>query len=165
MKQKKKNAIKLLFAVFLMGLTSSKLQAQQAVIASGNNASGGGGTASYSVGQMIQVNNSSADGSAIQGIQFAFDGANLSIIDLQTNLEITTYPNPTTSVIHVNIDKVDQNTFDYQLFSISGQLVRRGKVQSKTTKIDVNNLETASYILKINNSSNQTTKSFKIIKN
>lgn len=163
MKQKKKNAIKLLFAVFLMGLTLSKLQAQQAVIASGNNASGGGGTVSYSVGQMLHVNNSGEDGSAIQGIQFAFDDANLSIIDLQTNFEIKTYPNPTTSVLNVNISGTEKAPMDYQLFNTSGQIVRKGRVNGNSTKILVNDLPTASYILKIHN--NQTTKSFKIIKN
>ncbi|XCF07577.1 T9SS type A sorting domain-containing protein [Tamlana crocina] len=163
MKQQRKKALKLALATAFFGLAANQMDAQQTMVASGNNATGSGGSISYSVGQMIHVNNSSEDGSAIQGIQFAFDDANLSIIDLQTNFEITTYPNPTTSILNVNINGIEEAPMDYQLFNTSGQIVRKGRVNGSSTKILVNDLPTASYILKIQN--NQTTKSFKIIKN
>ena len=85
----------LLFFVF------SKTHAQEVILTSGGNASGSGGTASYSIGQIVQNTITGTNGSAIQGIQFYFESSTLTITDFETNLSISTYPNPTSSFLNI----------------------------------------------------------------
>ena len=62
-----------LSAVLLLGLVLTGLQAQTSVNATGTNASGSGGTVSYSVGQVVYTNNTGTNGSVAQGVQQAFE--------------------------------------------------------------------------------------------
>jgi len=49
--------------VLLLGIGLTGLQAQTSVNATGGNASGGGGSASYSVGQVVYTTNTGTSGS------------------------------------------------------------------------------------------------------
>ena len=60
-----------LSAVLLLGLTS--LQAQTAIIASGGNASGSGGSMSFSVGQIVYNTNSGTNASVAEGVQQPYE--------------------------------------------------------------------------------------------
>ena len=62
-----------LSAVLLLGLGLTGLQAQESVNATGGNASGSGGSASYSVGQVVYTNNTGTSGSVAQGVQQPFE--------------------------------------------------------------------------------------------
>ncbi len=148
----------LFFAVF------SKIQAQQVIVASGNTIAGNGGSASYSVGQIVQSTNSGANGTAFQGIQLYFEDATLTIIDLDTQMDITTYPNPTSSFINIMLQFTPGHPLNYVLYNAVGGVVLSGKIKGSTTNIPVHDLSVASYLLKINNAST-TLKIFKIIKN
>lgn len=55
-----------LCAVLLLGLGLTRLQAQEAIPASGGNATGNGGSASYSVGQVVYTTNTGTNGSAVR---------------------------------------------------------------------------------------------------
>ncbi|MFI1770502.1 T9SS type A sorting domain-containing protein [Thalassobellus citreus] len=150
-------------AVVLFPYTIS--YAQDVLLASGNTTTDTGGSVSYSVGQIMQQNATNSNGSVVKGIQFNFDASSLTVIDLETNLDVSTYPNPTTSILNVQIDNFKPKAMSYKLFDISGKLITSGTIKDKTTKINVNHLEMATYLLKINNTHNHTTKTFKIIKN
>jgi len=63
-----------LSAVLLLGIGLTGLQAQESVNATGGNALGNGGTASYSVGQMIYTTNTGTGGNTVaQGVQQPFE--------------------------------------------------------------------------------------------
>lgn len=148
-------------AVLFSGL--STVQSQEVVLSSGGNATGSGGDASYSVGQIIQTTISGNDGTAIQGIQFYFESETLTIIDLDTNLEIYTYPNPTTSILNLKIDGFNNQLLSYKLFNLLGVTVSSGDITQAHRKINLEDLPSATYMLQIINNNN-TIKTFKVIK-
>ena len=67
---KKMKTVALLLLVF--GITTA--QAQQAITATGGNASGSGGTIAYSVGQIVYTTYTGATGSVAQGVRRATPG-------------------------------------------------------------------------------------------
>jgi hypothetical protein len=149
----------LLFSIF------NTVQAQEVILPSGGNASGSGGTASYSVGQMVQNTITGTNGfSAIQGIQFYIASSTLAITDFETNLNISTYPNPTSSFLNIKIQGIQENTLSYKLFNILGKLLISGDIKNNTAEINVEQLPSATYLLRVSNSNN-ITKTYKIIKN
>ncbi len=87
-----------LSAVLLLGLGLTGLQAQTSVNATGTNASGSGGTVSYSVGQVVYTTNTGASGSVAQGVQQPFEISIVTGIEEAKgiNLSVSAYPNPTT---------------------------------------------------------------------
>jgi len=148
----------LLFFVF------SKTHAQEVILTSGGYASGSGGTASYSIGQIVQNTITGTNGSAIQGIQFYIASSTLAITDFETNLSISTYPNPTSSFLNIKVQGNQENTLSYKLFNILGELLISGDIKNNTAEINVEQLPSATYLLRVSNSNN-ITKTYKIIKN
>ena len=102
MKHKK---LKLMVLQFGLGLA---VHAQQAVIATGGNASGSGGTVAYSVGQIVYKTNIGPNGSVSNGIQQAFEISTLTgIEDNKISLNLQVYPNPTNGYLTLSIDKTE----------------------------------------------------------
>lgn len=155
---------KQLFMILLLCSGFSTIQSQESILAAGGNISGSGGSANYSVGQTIQNTNTGANGSAIQGIQFYFESSTLTIIDLDTNFNIVTYPNPTSSILNIKIEGSQNKSLSYKLFTSLGVLITSGNITNNVAKIDMNHLPIATYLLKVS-SDNKNIKNFKIIKN
>jgi len=62
-----------LCALLLFGLGLTGLQAQESVNAAGGNASGSGGTVSYTVGQVVYTTKTGTNGSVAEGVQQAYE--------------------------------------------------------------------------------------------
>ena len=142
------------------------LSAQQANPSSGGNASGTGGTVSYSVGQIDYISNSSTGGSVSQGVQQPFEIFALTGIkstkDLSINL--TAFPNPTADFLTLRIESATSKNLTYQLFDMHGKLIATQKISEKETNIAMSNYAAATYFIKITEN-NSILKTFKIIKN
>jgi hypothetical protein len=155
-----KTTITLLFVLFAV----FTIRAQDAMVASGGNASGAGGSASYSVGQAFYTNNSSSTGSLVQGVQQAFEIITLSNPELTAvTLFAVAYPNPTTDKIVLSLGNLDLTALSYVLYDLTGRIVLNALVQGFETEIAVQNLPWGAYILQLNKN-NTELKTFKIIK-
>ena len=94
-----------LSAILLFGIGLTGLQAQTSGNATGGNASGSGGSVSYSVGQVVYTTNIGTNGSVAQGVQQPYEISVVTAIE-QTktiNLLVTAYPNPATDYLTLNI--------------------------------------------------------------
>ncbi|MDO9185332.1 MAG: T9SS type A sorting domain-containing protein [Bacteroidia bacterium] len=153
-----------LSALFLLGFGMTVLIAQEAIPASGSNASGNGGTMSYTVGQVIYTTNTDTNGSIAQGVQQPYEISVVAgIADANgINLILSAYPNPVTEYIKLKADKTENLT--YQLYDINGKLLENKKIESNETNIVMSNFVNAIYFLKITGNSKEV-KTFKIIKN
>ena len=150
--------------LFLLGFGLLTAQAQQAITATGGDASGSGGTVAYSVGQIVYTTNTGTNGSVAQGVQQSYIiSIVLGIEDNSTKLELTAYPNPTTNFLTLNVGNAELSTLRFQLYDISGKLIESRKIISSTETIGMENLPSAIYFLKVANN-NQEVKTFKIIK-
>jgi hypothetical protein len=156
-----------LFLLFGLGLTS--LQAQESVNASGGNALGSGGSASYSAGQVVYTTQTNAFGKVSQGVQQPF------VISEQTgyedvkgiSLSCSVYPNPTNDYVILKVDasaNLNIQSMSYLLYEINGKLLDNKKLAGKETTIDMSKLVPATYLIKVFEDHKEI-KIFKIIKN
>lgn len=153
--------------LFIVGLTS--LQAQETIPASGGNATGSGGSVSYTVGQVVYSTNAGADGSVAQGVQQPYEISVVTGVDQLRNVTLTcrAYPNPTTNFLTLEIEDEMPEQFSASLYDLSGKLLQSLKVIGRETTIPMETLAPATYFLKIEAKTNSTSnnfKSFKIIK-
>ena len=150
--------------VLLLFFIPNNIHSQEVLLVSNGNISSTDGSASYSVGQIIQNTINGSSGSVIQGIQFYFESSILSLFDSETNLSILTYPNPTSSILNIKAEGSQSKTLSYHLCNLLGESISNGNIINNISKINIDHLPAATYLLKINNSSNRTLKTFKIIK-
>jgi hypothetical protein len=152
----------------LLGLFAScfiVLNAQESIVTSGGSATGSGGSASYSIGQMVYNTATGTNGSVAQGVQQAFEiSTTLGVDDHLINLSFVAYPNPTNDLLSLKISNFNGNNTEYALFDLQGRLLIHQKIHDEVTQIPTQNLAQATYFLKVI-SGNKMLKIFKIIKN
>jgi len=150
----------------LLGLGLTGLQAQEAIPASGGNASGSGGTVSYTVGQVVYITNTGTNGSVAQGIQQPYEISVVSGLEESEgiNLIFSAYPNPTTDFLMLKIEGEVKAQYTASLYDISGKLLETKKLEGNQTSIVMGNLVPATYFVKVTEG-NKEVKTFKIVKN
>jgi hypothetical protein len=153
-----------LSAVLLLGLGLTGLQAQETIPATGGNASGSGGTVSYSVGQVVYTTNTGANGSVAQGVQQPFEISVVTGIEQTAiNLVISAYPNPTTDFLQLKVESEKLKDLSFQLYNMQGKLLQNKKIEGNETSIVMSSLVPATYFVKVVQG-NKEVKTFKIIK-
>lgn len=154
-----------LCAVLLLGLGISGLQAQESINATGGDATGNGGSASYSVGQLVYTTNIGSTGSVAQGVQQAFEISVLGIEDVAgLDIVITAYPNPTAENLSLVIKDLDISDLSFQMFDLQGRLLISQTITNSKTQIAMGNLAVATYIVRVSQGHKEV-KTFKIVKN
>ena len=159
---RKKTTTSVLFLLLSIG----GIQAQETLPASGGNASGSGGSVSYTVGQVFYSSNSATNGTVTQGVQQPFEISEITGLEevQEINLTVSAYPNPTTDYLTLSIDEFDISNLSYQLYDMQGKLLQLEKISENQTSIVMNNLVPATYFVKVLKGSTEV-KTFKIIKN
>jgi hypothetical protein len=159
-----KHKITLMSVAFLL-LGLGGLQAQENPTATGGEATGTGGTASYSVGQVVYTTATGTNGSVAQGVQQAYEiSITTGVKETTINLEMNVYPNPTTNYLTLKVDDFELSTLNFQLIDLQGKVIENEKVNSNTTSINLEKLPKAIYFLNVTKI-NQLVKTFKVIKN
>jgi len=141
------------------------LYAQSNTVASAGVATGVGGTASYSFGQIDYIATTGNTESITQGVQqpyeiFVVPEVKKKIIILGAAI----YPNPTTNSVTLAITNAAAPELNYLLFDEQGRLIRQQKITAIITSIDMENLNSGIYFIKML-SNGEEVKTFKIIKN
>jgi hypothetical protein len=144
------------------------LHAQESPTATGGDATGTGGTDSYSAGQVVYTTATGTNGSVAQGVQQPYE---ISIItgvkETTINLEMNVYPNPTTNFLSLKVDastSLSNQQLSYQLIDLQGKVITNKKVTATNSTINVESLPKAIYFLNVTKD-NQVVKTFKVIKN
>jgi hypothetical protein len=156
---------KILSIFFLYGFCCAIVHGQQTIPATGGNASGSGGSVSYTVGQILNSTFSGSNGSVVQGVQQPYE---ISVVTAIRNTEDITlkcfvYPNPTAGITKLVFESPDFDNMSFRLFDINGMLLQDKKVESRETEISLENLSSSVYFLKVIKN-NQEIKVFKIVK-
>jgi len=136
------------------------------IAAAGGNASGTGGSVSYSVGQLFYTTAFGANGSVSEGVQQPFEISVLSGVEDITGIDLyyAVYPNPTSGKLTLNVKNYEPNTFTYQLFDVNGKMLRNDRLIKNETIIEMSDLISSTYFLKVIKD-NKEVKVFKVIKN
>lgn len=149
----------ILFLLF----SSNYLFAQQSVNSSGGNGFGGGGSLSFSLGQIDYVHANGSNGSVSQGVQQPFEFFVLGTNEIpEITLELSIYPNPTVDILYIKNKNIALE-FIYQLFDVTGKLIASSTKMVQQDQIDVSSFQSGTYILNIK-TNNNASKSYKIIK-
>ncbi|PKP04725.1 MAG: hypothetical protein CVU11_04025 [Bacteroidetes bacterium HGW-Bacteroidetes-6] len=160
-----KTKVKISVLLFLcIGLFS--VQAQEGLPAAGGNASGSGGTVSFSVGQTNYITSTGVSGSVAAGVQQPYEISIIIGIEEANNvcLYYSVYPNPVIDEITLKVEKDDLTNMSYQLYDIGGKLLENKMLTERETTIFMKNMLPATYFLRISLNDNEM-KLFKIIKN
>jgi len=146
---------------FLLGIGG--LYAQESPTTTGGEATGTGGTASYSVGQVVYTTHTGTNGSVAQGVQQPYEiSTTVGINETTINLELSVFPNPTIDYLTLKVDAF--TSVSYQLVDIQGKVIENNKVTATSTSIKMEGLPSATYFLKVSKN-NASVKTFRIIKN
>jgi hypothetical protein len=150
--------------LFLIGMTG--LQAQVAVTTTGGNASGSGGTSSYTVGQLGYTTNTGTTGSVAQGVQQPYEISIVIGLEEAKEIELSCvlYPNPTTDFVNLKLNSFKVENISYQIFDFNGKLLDLKKVEGSETSIEMKSYADAVYFLKVFQGEKEL-KTFKIVKN
>ena len=149
----------------------STVTAQESINATGSNASGSGGSASYSVGQVAYQTRTGTNGSVTEGVQQPYEISVVTAIEEAKgiNLSVSAYPNPTNDFLSLSIEDDVQSQFIAILYDMKGKLLQEIKITDNYTEINMSNLVPATYFVKVVKTSHDLSlkevKTFKVIKN
>ena len=126
------------------------LYAQEAVPASGGDATGAGGSSSYTVGPAVYTTHTNSTGSAAQGVQIPYETSSTVGIEVpKINRGIVAFPNPATTSLTLSIGHFKNEKFTYQVYDIQGKLLESKQVESGSTTISTENLPKGIYLLSV----------------
>jgi hypothetical protein len=148
----------------LIGLNISSGFSQQAQTASGGDASGGGGSVAYSIGQIACKTYTSTNGNVNQGVQQAYEIYSVGIKETELNYSMALFPNPTSENLILQISDYTKANLQYFVYDLQGKLLNNGEIKTSETLININSLPTATYFINVVNQENKKAQSFKIIK-
>jgi len=159
---------KYLFSLFVlcMFVYGMPVRAQEYIPASGGNATGSGGTASYTVGQVVYTTNTGTTGSAAQGVQQPYEISVITGLEdaLGIDLNCSAYPNPASDIITLKVEDYDIGDLSYQLYDINGIMLENKKLTGNEIIILMGDLSPSVYFLKVT-VNHKEIKTFKIVKN
>ena len=152
--------------LLILGLVSTSLYAQETIPASGSNASGSGGTTSYTVGQTVYTTQAGVNGSEAAGIQQPYEVSVVLALDQTDHISLNyeVYPNPATDFLKLDVKNSSIENLSYMLYDVNGNLLENKKIENRETGVSMSEHTPAAYFLKIYNN-NKEVKTFKIIKN
>lgn len=151
--------------VFCLFAYTIVIQAQTAITTTGVNATGIGGSASYTIGQITYQTIEGTAGTVAQGVQQPYEISVVTAIE-NTNgitLEYKVYPNPTTGLLKLKIQPFDDENMKFRLYDFKGVLLQDKKIESEEIEISLENLSSSMYFLKVIKD-NIEVKIFKIIR-
>ena len=151
------------FAFCILGCIVTGLQAQSSTVATGGNASGSGGSVSFSVGQTSFMTLSGTDGTLTEGVQQPYEISDVTSVEAPAfDAKLEVFPNPASNFIQLSTSETDKS-FQYVLLSESGRVIEKSFTSGQNTQIDLSSLPAGVYFLNVNRD-NTTVKTFQIIK-
>jgi hypothetical protein len=130
----------------------------------GGNAVGSGGSASFSIGQVLYTTHADAEGSIAQGVQQAFEFSTFTGTDeTTTGTDISVFPNPANDYLILEVADFENKQLQYQLLDINGRILADQIVTAHQVSITTTLLIPGTYFLKIM-ADKAEIKTFKIVK-
>lgn len=147
----KKNVIKLSTLLLMCGLGLTGLDAQEAIPATGGNATGSGGSVSYSLGQIAYTTSSGLGGSVARGVQQPYVISVVDGVDEPDGISLNylIFPNPTTDFVQLKVENFQSEILSYRLYDLNGKLLENKKINESETRINMRTLANSTYFLKI----------------
>ncbi|MFN5135263.1 MAG: T9SS type A sorting domain-containing protein [Chitinophagaceae bacterium] len=153
----------LLFAIQFF--CTFNLFAQNNTVSGGGEFAGSTGSVTFSVGQIAYTSVTGANATMIQGLQQPFEL--LIITNLRepsTTFNAHIYPNPAQNQIIISVVSERYKNLRYVLMDLNGRIIGADKIIQQTSFLDISQLNTGTYFLRLISNEIQV-QIFKIIKN
>ena len=142
--------------------------AQNALVPTGGEATGNAGTVSYTIGQIAVQTVANSNASVSEGVQQPFEIQTIGVDYYpQITLDAKVYPNPTADKLTLSIgngvETHGRASLRAALFNNNGQHIRTLNVTGAQTDIDMTDLSSGTYYLRVTDDK-QTLKTFKVVK-
>ena len=150
-------------SLFLLFLIPTALLAQQGAITSaGENVTKNGKIVSWSIGGIITGTYKSESQNIctgiIQPIYYTFYQLK------ESDIQLDCFPNPATEEINLELYTNEFDGMKWALYNIHGKKIKSDNLTSNKIKININNLNAASYFINIYNTNKQLIAQAKILK-
>jgi len=130
----------------------------------GGNATGSGGSASYSIGQVVLSSGTDEAKTISQGFQQPYEILVVSIRELTGQKpDCSLYPNPATDYIRLKVEAYEGGELSYMLYDMSGLILINSRLEGNEVMIPMQSQKPGTYLLKLSDGK-QDLKIFKIIK-
>ena len=161
-----RHASLLTITLLCLSFALTQVYAQQAIPAAGGEASGSGGSVSYSVGQTFFSFIFGPDGSLAEGVQQPYEISMTTGTEEAKGIDLimSVFPNPAVDFLTLKIENHPLENLSYHLYDIKGRVLQNQEVTENLTSIDMSRLLPSSYFLKVMDKKKMI-KTFKIIKN
>jgi hypothetical protein len=158
----RKKFLTILCAMSMFGMGAL---AQNAVLATGGDATSSTGNVSYSVGQIVYNYTASGDYSISEGVQQAYDISEVGIDNYPgITLSMSVYPNPTNHSVTLSIDPViNLEQTECVIYDLNGKVISQTPIHDSKTQINLESLAPSIYFFNVINNQ-KTIKIFKVIK-
>ena len=145
-------------------MSTQLLFAQDAVVPSGGEGQGAGGTISYTVGQVFFHYYPGDEANITEGVQQAYEISVITEAEQDAfQLQLTAFPNPVADRLVLESEMPDHLPLQWKMCNISGQILDQGILEGSRVEINTQHLAAATYFIHISQD-DQTVRSFKIIK-
>jgi Secretion system C-terminal sorting domain len=135
---------------------------QSAVLSAGGDASGTGGSISYSIGQVFYTHTDGTAGTIHEGVQQPYEFFAVSVDEVHAALRLNVFPNPTTQMLILQAESLTPGLTAH-IYDSSGQLIFESLLSSNSLTIDAQSWAAATYVLRITDLSGGTSH-YKIVK-
>ena len=139
-----------------------KLNAQEVISCLGEYFSNANGSLSSTIGEPVTETLSGTEKILTQGFQQSY-----LVTSIQENypsgLIISVFPNPTTNILNIKVEKADRAELSIKLFDSEGKVLQDNQFELPEAELTFKSLPSATYILKIYSGKNEM-KAYKIIK-
>ncbi len=127
------------------------MTAQETITASGGDASGNGGSVSYSVGQLFYNIHTGTSGSVAEGVQQPWEISVVTGIPEAEGIDLilSAFPNPATDFLILRVENYNYQNLSYQLFDVNGRLIMNKPIESNQVRIDMAGLVHGVYFLRV----------------
>lgn len=159
--------MKKIYLMLIFSLLTFSLFSQSAVVPAGGTASGSGGSATYTVGQIADQRVETTGKYIIEGVQQPYEFQTVGVDNYPgIKLEAVIFPNPTPDFINLRISnfEIPEDGLTAQLFDKHGRLLQVFQVTELLTNMDLSVYPSATYQLRVMDGK-RLLKTFQIVKN
>ena len=158
----------LLLACFLGFYVSGQSISSYVVASAGESVEAGGLNVSWTLGELA-IETLEDNGNTLiltQGFQQGYFEITSIGEPLSNNFMLKVYPNPASEFVWVALESEEIKDAIIELYDLEGKLVYNGKlnVVEGPNKIELNNLSSSQYILRITDATGNVLQTFKLIK-
>ena len=150
----------ILFSLFI---SAGSIYGQESFNTSGGNATGSGGTVTYSIGQVAYTYESGVNGKSNKGVQQPYEIFSVGFHEENLAISVTVFPNPTTNILTLQFSEFTFPNASFQLIDQAGKIILEKKISEVSTSLNISNEAAGIYYLSIN-SETKSLGTFKIIK-